>query len=72
MIEDKSFFVNFVQVNDESVTFGHKNKAMICCKGSISSFGILELKEVHFVDGLKENLIIISQICDDMYLVKFK
>lgn len=51
--------------------FGNKNKAMICGKGSISAPRILELKNVLFVDVLKENLISISQICDEICLTKF-
>lgn len=40
-------------------------------KGSISVPGILELKNVFFVDGLKVILTSISQICNDKCLIKF-
>lgn len=42
--------------------------ALVRC---ISASEMLELKDVLFVEGLKANLISISQICDNKYLVKF-
>lgn len=67
MVGDKYFFTNIILINDGYVTIGDGNKAMICGKQSISVPGILQLKDV---EVLKENLISISQICDNKCLVK--
>lgn len=61
----------FKLINDGSITFAKENKAMICNKGSISALGILKLKDILSVDGLKANLISIIQISEDKCLVKF-
>lgn len=44
---------------------------MICSKGYINAPRIPKLKNVLFVDSLKDNLINISQICDDRSLVQY-
>lgn len=67
MIGDKSFFT----VNDESITFGDINKAMICGKVSINAPRIPEPNDVLYMEGFKENLISISQIYESKYLIKF-
>lgn len=50
---------------------GDRNKDIIYGKYSISVIGILDPKNVLFVDGLEVNLISISQLCDEPCLVKF-
>lgn len=70
MIGKKSF-TNLILTNDGSINFGDGNKALICIKESISAPEILELKDVLYVEGIKDNFINISQICDNKYSFKF-
>lgn len=70
MTIEKSSFTNLILTNDVFVTFGEGNKALICGKGSISAFEIPKFKYVFYVEGLKVNLINISQIYDNQYSVK--
>lgn len=69
MIGDKSFFTNLTLTNDWSITFGDGHKALICCTGSIIASCIHKLNDVLFVEGIKANLISISQICDNNHTI---
>lgn len=71
MTGENSFFPHNDNIKDRLVTFGDRREATIYGKGSVSAPGILELKDVLFMNGIKANLIIISEICDDKWLVKF-
>lgn len=57
---EKYLFTNLILTNERSITFGYKNKALICGWGSINALRILELKDVLYVEGLMANLINIS------------
>lgn len=70
MTGDKYFFTNLDNVKDGSITFDDGNKTMIYRKGTISASGLLELKDVLFVNGPKAKHISIIQICNDNCLVK--
>lgn len=64
MTRDKSLFTNLDNVKYGLATFCDGSKVMIYGKGTISASWIPKLKDVLFVDGLKVNLIITSQICN--------
>ncbi|XP_048429858.1 uncharacterized protein LOC103964768 [Pyrus x bretschneideri] len=66
MTGDKRWFTTFTEdCKNGAVTFGDGKRARIVRKGEIKTLGIPCLKDVMLVDGLKANLISISQICDD-------
>ena len=65
MIGNKSFFSNSTEFESGSVTFGDGNVATICAPE------IPSLEDVFYVEGLKANLISISQICDKELNVQF-
>ena len=67
MTGDRNNFLSFESREGGSVTFGNNEKASI--KG-ICTIGKFE--NVHYVDGLKHNLISISQLCDNDFEVGFK
>ena len=54
---NRSFFTNFSEFDGGSVTFGDGNVASVKGKETICALGILNLKEVFYVEGLKANLI---------------
>ena len=62
MTGNKSFFTSFTAFDGGSVTFGDGNVACEKGKGTICAPKIPSLNEVLNVEGLKENLISISQI----------
>jgi hypothetical protein len=66
----KSFLTNFQEKEGPSVTFGDN------AKGYTKGYGTLQLdnvriENVSYVQGLKHNLLSISQICDKGYIVEF-
>ena len=54
------------------VTYGDNNKGRILGKGDVGSRDSIIVKDVLVVDGLKHNLLSISQLCDKGYEVTFK
>lgn len=71
MSGDKSLFSKFENYNGGYVTFGDGSKSKVVGKGSIQAPGIGTLENVLFVEGLKANLISISQMCDSRHEVRF-
>ncbi len=71
MIGDKSLFSHYVPGREGSVAFGDGNTAKIMGRGIVEIPRVPTLKDVLFVDGLKHNLLSISQICDLGYDVGF-
>ncbi|XP_022841840.1 uncharacterized protein LOC111365516 [Olea europaea var. sylvestris] len=61
----------FIPTCHHCVTFGDGATAPIRGKGSISIAGLLTISNVLYVEGLKSNLLSISQICDADYEVSF-
>ena len=65
MTGDRSKFVTFDENKSRNVTFGNDKAGKIKGKGSIGlNSGRGEAQDVLFVDGLKENLLSVSQMCD--------
>ena len=72
MTGDKSQFVNITFKQEGHVTYGDNNKGRILGRGSIGDKSNLLIHDVLYVEGLKHNLISISQLCDKGYQVIFK
>ncbi|XP_041024084.1 uncharacterized protein LOC121264843 [Juglans microcarpa x Juglans regia] len=71
MSGDKSLFKTVEEYKCGTVTFGDGGKADILGRGEIEIPGLPVLREVLFVDGLKANLLSISQMCDNGSEVHF-
>ncbi|KAG9453128.1 hypothetical protein H6P81_006032 [Aristolochia fimbriata] len=65
------FLTNLHKENGGQVTFGDGAKGYVVGKGDLNDQGLPKLKNVLLVDGLKANLISISQLCDQNLYVKF-
>ncbi|GAV88174.1 hypothetical protein CFOL_v3_31597 [Cephalotus follicularis] len=63
MTGDKSLFVKYEPKEGGEVTFGDNAKGKIKGVGSIGNLKT-SIHNVFFVDGLKHNLLSISQLCD--------
>ena len=53
------------------MTLGDRNHAQVLGKGTIEIPGLPLLKDVLYIKGLKANLLSITQICDEDFLVQF-
>ena len=71
MIGDQSLFKVFESKKGGNVTFGDGSKSQIKGKGIISLPGLPDIANVLYVEGLKVNLLSISQICDQDFIVLF-
>ena len=71
MIGDRSLFKVFESKKGGNVTFSDGSKSQIKGKGIISLPGLLDIANVLYVKGLKVNLLSISQICDQDFMVLF-
>lgn len=71
MSGDKSVFTKLEQYDGGLVRFGDGNTSKVVGKGTIHAPGISSLENVLFVEGLKANLLSISQMCDSDYEVHF-
>ena len=69
MSGDKTKFVNLLL---KHVTYGDNNKGKILGRGTIGDKNSFLIHDVLFVEGLKHNLLSISQLCDKGYQVTFK
>lgn len=54
-----------------NITYGDVSKSKVFGKGVVEIPGVPTLEEVLYVDGLKANLLSISQFCDDDLVVQF-
>ena len=64
MTGDKKKFKNFKRKEQGFVTYGDNNKGKILGTGDVGGRNTLEIKDVLYVEGLKHNLLSISQLCD--------
>ena len=69
MTGDKFFFTSFEDFNGGNVTFSDGSIACVRGRCSVFILGYPDLDGVLFVNGLKANLISISQICDSEFSV---
>ena len=71
MTGDHSLFKIFESKKGGNVTFGDGSKSQIKGKGTISLPGLPDIKNVLYVEDLRVNLLSISQICDQDFIVLF-
>ena len=71
MTGDKTLFKTLKEKVGDYVTFGDGSHAQVLGKGTIEILGLPLLKDILYIKGLKENLLSITQICDDDFLVQF-
>ena len=69
--EDRSLFKVFKSKKGGNVTFGDGSKSQIKGKRIISLPGLLDIANVLYVEGLRVNMLSISQICDQDFMVLF-
>ena len=72
MIGEKWMQSNFLPSSLDSVTFGDDVKGSVQGLGSLNVPGFPKLRDFLLVDGLKANLISISQLSDQDLFVKLK
>ena len=71
MTRDKSLFKSLKEKVGDYVTFGNESHAQLLGKGTVEIPGLPLLKDVLYVKGLKANLLRITQIYDEDFLVQF-
>ena len=71
MIGDRSLFKVFESKKGGNVTFGDGSKSQIKGEGIISLPRLPYIANVLYVDGLRVNLLSISQICDQEFIILF-
>ena len=71
MTGNKVLFKTLFEGKIGIVTFGYGSKSMIRGIGIVNIRGLLVFEDVWYVDGLKANLLSISQICDNGLNVLF-
>ena len=69
MTGDKSLFKTLKEKINDYVMFGDGSHAQVLGKGTIEILGLPLLKDVLYIKGLKVNLLNITQICDEDFLV---
>ena len=62
---DKFKLIDFVSKERGYITFEDNNKGNIMGEGNIENQYKTQIKNVLYVDGLKHNLLSISQLCDN-------
>ncbi|XP_022895332.1 uncharacterized protein LOC111409522 [Olea europaea var. sylvestris] len=71
MCGNKTLFTTLDKCNGGMVTFGDGGYAPIFGKGTVQIHGLPVISNVLYVEGLKSNLLSISQICDADFEVSF-
>ena len=71
MTRDRSLFKVFESKKGGNVTFGDGSKSQIKGKRIISLLALPDITNVLYVKGLRVNLLSISQICDQDFMVLF-
>ena len=69
MTRNRFLFKAFKSKKGGNVTFGDGSKSQIKGKGTISLLGLPEITNVLYVEGLRVNLLSISKICDQDFMV---
>ena len=69
MTRDRSFFKVFESKKGGNVTFGDGSKSQSKGKRIISLLGLPDIANVLYVEGLRVNLLSISEICDQDFMV---
>ena len=72
MTGDASKFVSITLKQEGHVTYGDNNKGKILGKGTIGNENNFLIHDVLYEEGLKHNLLSISQLCGRGYQVTFR
>jgi len=72
MTGDNNCFLTCQKKDGGLVTFGNNDKGKIRGKGTIGKLNSSKIENVQYVEGLKHNLLSISQLCDSGFEVVFK
>ena len=71
MTGDKSLFKSLKEKVGDHMTFGDGSHAQVLGKGIVDIPRLPLLKDVLYIKGLKVNLLSITQICDEDFIVQF-
>ena len=71
MTGDKSLFKSLKEKVGDYVTFGDGSHDQVLGKGIVEILGLPMLKDVLYIKRMKVNLLSITQICDEDFLVQF-
>ena len=71
MTGDEFKLTDFVSKEEGYFTFGDNNKWKIMGEGNIGNQYKTQIENVLYVDGLKHNLLSISQLCDKDFKIEF-
>uniref|UniRef100_A0A151UEZ7 Retrovirus-related Pol polyprotein from transposon TNT 1-94 n=1 Tax=Cajanus cajan TaxID=3821 RepID=A0A151UEZ7_CAJCA len=71
MTGDKSKFVSLREKESKTITYGDNNKGKILGTGTVGNSYNTLIEDVLYVEGLKYNLLSISQLCDKNFNVSF-
>ena len=71
MIGDKTKFISLTPRNGGHVTYGDNNKGKILGIGNVGNPSSTIIENVLYVEGLRHNLLSISQLCDKAYRIIF-
>ena len=71
MMGDSNLFSKFKKKNGGNVTFGDNAKGKVIGIGTIGKDSSICIDNMLLVDGLKHNLLSVSQLCDKRYKVTF-
>ncbi|XP_050908751.1 uncharacterized protein LOC127122457 [Lathyrus oleraceus] len=71
MTGEISLFIDFKAKKRGYVSYGNNNKGEILGKGSVGNPYTITISDVNLVEGLKHNILSISQLCDKGYKVTF-
>ena len=72
MSGEEQLFNNVTKQDLGSVTFGDNSRARAVGIGSIDFAGTIQVEQVLLIDGLKHNLLSISQLCDEGNIITFE
>ena len=72
MSGEEQLFKVMTKKDYDSVTFGDNSKARAVGIGFVSFTSTTQVEQVLLVDGLKHNLLSISQLCDEGNIVTFE
>ena len=71
MTGDKTLFKALKEKVGDYVTFGDESHVQVLDKGTIEIPGLPLVKDALYIKRLKANLLSITQICDEDFLVQF-
>jgi hypothetical protein len=71
MTGDKTLFKELKEGRSGNITYGDGSKSKVMGQGTVEIPGVPTSQEVLYVEGLKANLLSISQFCDNDLVVQF-